>query len=560
MEVAGRMDVVNPGTAGLRPTTLGAAPKPDEGQPPAILKLSGIEKRFGGIYALRGVDFELRRGEVHALLGENGAGKSTLMNVIAGVITEYAGSIVLDGREVRFGSPAAAQSAGIAMIFQELDLVPGLSIAENLFMGREPGRLGFVNQTEMRAQGDLLLDQVGLRASSRQLVESLRIGERQLVAIAKALSLRARILVMDEPTAALASSEVARLFGVVRELRAQGVSIVFISHRLEEVPLVADRVTVLRDGEVVGTVDASAPQSTLVQMQVGRLMAEFYPPRSQSTQRADVLRLERFGFSPRLRRSGYQRPIDLTLTVREGEIVGLAGLLGAGRTELLELLYGAGPAGVWSGTMEIDGHFARPRSVDAARRLGIALVTDDRRASGYVPQLSVGRNLVLNYLRNLSRFGFVLRSRERPVVSRVMQQFSIRASSPDAPITSLSGGNQQKVVLGKSLVGSARLLLLDEPTRGVDVGAKAEIYRLLRGLASDGLAVLVTSSEIPELIGLCDRIYVLREGRTVAELPSGVDEDVVLSWAGVRLRERVHPVPGRGPATGSSQSGEEARS
>lgn len=532
------MDVMNSHAGSPEPTVSVASPGPDQSQTPIVLEMRGIEKRFGGIQALRGVDFDLRHGEVHALLGENGAGKSTLMNVIAGVITDYAGSIVLDGREVRFGSPAAAQSAGIAMIFQELDLVPGLSIAENMFMGREPGRLGFVDKARMRAEAGQLLDQVGLSVSPRQLVGDLRVGERQLVAIAKALSLHARILVMDEPTAALSSAEVGRLFQVVRELRAQGVSIIYISHRLEEVPLVADRVTVMRDGKVVGTVDASTPQALLVQMQVGRTLAEFYPPRNRRAPGADVLRLEGAAFTPYLFRSGYQRPIDISLNVREGEIVGLAGLVGAGRTELLELLYGIGPAGVWSGTVEIGGRPAQPRSVGAARRRRIAFMTDDRRSGGYVPTLSIGRNIVLASLLSLSRLGFVLTGREKPVVERVMQDYSIRASSPDAMITSLSGGNQQKVVLGKSLVGTARLLLLDEPTRGVDVGAKAEIYRILRRLADEGLAVLVASSELPELLGLCDRLYVLREGRTVAEFSGGAEEDVVLTAAGIRLPEQ----------------------
>jgi ribose transport system ATP-binding protein len=369
-------------------------------------------------------------------------------------------------------------------------------------------------------------------------VGDLRVGERQLVAIAKALSLHARILVMDEPTAALSSTEVARLFGVVRELRDQGVSIIYISHRLEEVPLVADRVTVMRDGEVVGTVDARSPQALLVRMQVGRTMAEFYPARNGRTPGADILRLDMAAFTPYLSRRGYQEPIGISLNVREGEIVGLAGLQGAGRTELLELLYGIGPAGVWSGTVEIGGRTAQPGSVGAARRLGIAFMTDDRRSGGYVPTLSIGRNIVLASLLSLSRFGFVLTRREKPVVERVMRDYSIRVPSPDALITSLSGGNQQKVVLGKNLVGTARLLLLDEPTRGVDVGAKAEIYRILRRLADDGLAVLVASSELPELLGLCDRLYVLRAGRTVAEFPGGVEESVVLTAAGIRLPEQ----------------------
>jgi ribose transport system ATP-binding protein len=340
---------------------------------------------------------------------------------------------------------------------------------------------------------------------------------------------------MDEPTAALSSSEVTRLFQVVGELRAQGVSVIYISHRLEDVPLVADRVTVMRDGQVVGTVDARSPQATLVRMLVGREMAELFPPRTGPVSGAEILRLERVAFAPWLPRSGYQPPVDISLNVRQGEIVGLAGLLGAGRTELLELLYGAGPAGVWSGKVEVGGRPVSIGSIDAARRLGIAFMSDDRRGSGYVPTLSIGANIVLASLGSLSRFGFVLSRRERPVVERAIREYGILASSPDAPITSLSGGNQQKVVLAKSLGGTARLLLLDEPTRGVDVGAKAEMYRILRRLAAEGLAVVVASSELPELTGLCDRLFVLREGRTVAEFSGAVDEGIVLTAAGVRL-------------------------
>jgi ribose transport system ATP-binding protein len=541
------MDLVGPGSLERHRSEaahVSARPQPAERQPSgAVLELRAIDKQFGGVHALRGVDFELRPGEVHALLGENGAGKTTLMNVFAGVITDYGGSIVLRGRHVRFGSPAAAQAAGIAMIPQELDLVPGLTVAENLFMGREPGWLWFVDQRRMRAEARQLLEQVGLSLSPRQLVGELRVGERQQVAIAKALSLQASILVMDEPTAALSSAEVARLFEVVDELRTRGVSVIYISHRLEEVPLVADRVTVMRDGQVVGTVDAHSPQATLVRMLVGREMAEFYPQRTGPVVGPEILRLERVAFSPYLPRSGYQPPVDVSLNVRQGEIVGLGGLLGAGRTELLELLYGAGPAGAWSGALKVGGRSVRIGSIDTARRLGIAFVSDDRRGGGFVPTLAIGRNIVLATLRSLSRFGFVLSRRERPVVERAIQAFGIHASSPDALITSLSGGNQQKVVLAKSLVGSARLLLLDEPTRGVDVGAKAEIYRILRELAAQGLAVVVASSELPELIGLCDRLFVLREGRTVAEFSGAVDEGVVLTAAGVRL-------PTHEPATG----------
>ncbi len=496
----------------------------------ALLTMRGVVKRFGGVQALRGVDFDLRPGEIHALLGENGAGKSTLMNILSGVIEPDAGEVRIDGLPVRFADPRAAQAAGVATIFQELDLVPGLDVTANLFLGRELTHAGVLDRATMRREARSRLAAVGVEIDVDQAVGELSVGRRQIVAIAKALTYASRILVMDEPTAALTAAEVARLFKVMREIAGRGVGIVYISHRLEEVPRVADRVTVLRDGQVAGIAPASAPQSELVRLLVGRSLAELYPRRSGEFGRP-VLRLEHASFRPKRTRAGWQTPADISLTVRTGEIVGLAGIMGAGRTELLTALYGASGPGTWSGVVEIDGAPARLVSIRGARAEGLGLVTDDRRGSGLLLRDSVGRNLVLTVLRRVSPFFLISRSREVDLARGAIRSFDVRPPLPEVAVGALSGGNQQKVVLAKEVLGGPRLLLLDEPTRGVDVGAKGEIYARIRELAGKGLGVLIASSEMPELIGLCDRVVVLRRGRTVAEFPGGADEHEVLAAA-----------------------------
>ncbi len=493
--------------------------------------MRGIEKRFGGAHALRGVDFALRAGEVHALLGENGAGKSTLMNVLSGVVAPDRGEVLVDGMTRRFASPREAQAHGIATIFQELDLVPSLDVAANLFLGREALRAGGILDTRrMRREAAAMLRAAEVEIDVAQKVGELAIGQRQLVAIAKALSHATRILIMDEPTAALTATEAERLFAVVRGLRARGVGIVYISHRLEEVPRVADRATVMRDGRVVGEVAADASQSDLVRLLVGRKLDELFPPRATETG-AELLRLRHARFVPRRPLAGWRAPADVTLTVRSREIVGLAGIMGAGRTELLSCLCGVAPRGRWRGEVAVAGRPARLATTRAARRAGLAFVTDDRRGGGLMLRQSVGRNLVMSILRHLSPFGLMSRAREADAVQGALRRFDIRPPRGDLPVGNLSGGNQQKVVLAKEILGGPRLLLLDEPTRGVDVGAKAEIYQQLRRLAEDGLGVLVASSELPELVGLCDRVVVMREGRSVAEFAGHIDEHAVLAEA-----------------------------
>ena len=495
-----------------------------------LLTMRGVVKRFGGVQALRGVDFDLDRGEIHALLGENGAGKSTLMNILSGVIEPDEGDMRIEGASARFADPRAAQGAGVATIFQELDLVPGLDVTANLFLGRELTRAGVLDRPAMRAQARERLAAVGADVEVDQAVGELSVGRRQMVAIAKALTYASRILIMDEPTAALTAAEVDRLFLVMRNIAARGVGIVYISHRLEEVPRVADRVTVMRDGQVAGICPAKAPQSELVRLLVGRPLAELYPKRSSHFGKP-VLRLEGARFQPNRERAGWQAPVDVTLTVRSGEIVGLAGIMGAGRTELLTALYGAAGPGAWTGVVEVEGRPARLASIRASRGDGLGLVTDDRRGSGLMLRDSVGRNLALTVLKRISPFFLMSPAREMALAREAIQAFDVRPPQPEVVVGALSGGNQQKVVLAKELLGQPRLLLLDEPTRGVDVGAKGEIYARIRALADDGLGVLIASSEMPELIGLCDRVVVLRKGRTVAEFAGGADEHSVLAAA-----------------------------
>jgi ribose transport system ATP-binding protein len=499
-----------------------------------LLSVTGAVKRFGGVQALRGVDFDLMAGEIHALLGENGAGKSTLINLISGVHHPDEGTIRIDGNPVRLASPREAQTAGIATIFQELDLVPSLDVASNIFLGREimrPG--GMVDNKAMRAQARKQLETIDFGIDPARPVGDLSIGQRQVVAIVKALAYASRVLIMDEPTAALTVGEVQRLFDIMRRLSASGVGIIYISHRLEEVPQIADRVTVMRDGRIAGMTAPDAPQAELVRLLVGRPLEELYPKHAASTGKT-LLRLRDARFRPFRATAGWQAPEKVSFDVREGEIVGLAGIMGAGRTELLSALYGTGIAGEWQGEVAIDGKPAKLKSIGAARKAGIAFVTDDRRGSGLMLRMAVGLNLVMSIIRRISPGGFMSRRREDDAIKQSFGQFDIRPRNPGIAVGALSGGNQQKVVLAKEVLGRPRLLLLDEPTRGVDVGAKGEIYARLRQLASQGLGILVASSEMPELIGLCDRIVVLRAGRSVVEFSGGVDEHTVLAAANGR--------------------------
>jgi ribose transport system ATP-binding protein len=505
---------------------------------PPLLEMRGIAKRFGGVHALKGVDFELRHGEVHALLGENGAGKSTLINVLSGVFGDYEGTVEVGGEPVRFHRPAQAQAAGVATIHQELDLVPEMTVAENLFLGREPRtRLRLLDRGRLHRDARELLEHIGVAIDPARRLGSLRVGEQQLVEIAKALSLDARILVMDEPTSALADAEVDQLFAVIRDLRARDVGVLYVSHRLEELPAIADRATVLRDGRLAGTVEMGATsRQELIRMMVGQPLGDLFP--DAAAQAGDeLLVLERLTVTPRRPRPGRSEPRGVSLRVRRGEVVGLAGLMGSGRTELLETLYGAGSPGQRSGRVLLEGREVEIASPRQALAAGIGFVPEDRKDLGLVLGQSVSTNVTIAALRSFARAGLVRRGAERRAVDRSMSDLAIKASGRLAAVRTLSGGNQQKVVFAKQLLTRPKLLLLDEPTRGVDVGAKAEIYRLLAGLAADGLGILMASSELPELLGICDRIVVLRAGTVAVEFDAREATQELVLEAATAARE-----------------------
>jgi rhamnose transport system ATP-binding protein len=488
-----------------------APPETDVAPGPAapLLEVRDIEKTFPGVRALSGVSFEVRAGEVHALLGENGAGKSTLIKIISGVYEPDGGSILIGGRETRFTSPEDAKRAGVATIYQELLLFPELTVAENIFLGHAPrAGMGRIDWRAMRSRAEALLASLEIDdLAANQVVGALSVGNRQRVEILRALSHDARILIMDEPTAALTESDVTRLFDIVRRLRARGVGIVYISHRLDEIFAIGDRVTVLRDGAYVGARNvADTNASELVQMMVGRRIDNLFPKTTVPIG-APVLEARDIVRHPMTK--------SVSLTVRAGEIVGLAGLVGSGRSELAQTLFGITPAE--SGEIRLMGEGVTIRSAEGARSKGIAYVPEDRGVQGLVRPMSVLHNFSLAALGALSRAGFIDRGAERRMAEEGVQRFRVKTSSVEEIAGRLSGGNQQKIVLGKWLANNPKLLILDEPTRGIDVGAKAEIHRLMSELAGAGVAILMISSELPEVLGMSDRVLVMREGRFVAE-------------------------------------------
>jgi ribose transport system ATP-binding protein len=500
---------------------------------PPLVEMTGVSKRYGGVLACDEVDLTVHGGEVHALLGENGAGKSTLMKILSGDVTDHTGSVSVEGEEVRFTRPADAQNAGIAMIHQELDLVPGLSVADNLYLGRElRTRWGGVDRRLMAERTRELLQRTGIDLDPNRPVGELRVGEQQLVTIARALALSAQVLIMDEPTSALSNTEVERLFAVIGELRGTGTGIVYISHRMDEIGRVADRATVLRNGRVVAEFDArSVTAEQAAEAMVGREVTTLF--RTERTGAGDpMLEVSGLVVRPRRPRVGRREPDGIDLTVHAGEIVGLCGLLGAGRTELLESLFGAGPPGRWDGGVRLGGEPICPRNPREALGRGIAFVPEDRRASGLVLDHSVMANTVLSVVDRLALAGLVRRRSEVATTERSVQQLKIKLGRIADSVGTLSGGNQQKVVFGRMLLMEPRLLLLDDPTRGVDIGAKAEIYQLLGEIVERGIGVLLASSELPELVGVCHRVVVLRAGRSVAEFDTAhVDEAELLAAA-----------------------------
>ncbi|WP_460065883.1 sugar ABC transporter ATP-binding protein [Streptomyces sp. YKOK-I1] len=489
--------------------------------PDELLRIEGIRKTFPGVVALDSVDFDLRRGEVHVLLGENGAGKSTLIKMLSGAYRPDAGRILVDGAETRIQGAQDAERLGIATIYQEFNLVPDLTVAENIFLGRQPRRFGLLDRKRMDADAAELLARVGVDVEPGARVRDLGIARLQMVEIAKALSLDARVLIMDEPTAVLTTEEVEKLFRIVRRLRDDGVGIVFITHHLEEIAALGDRVTVLRDGRSVDQVPANTPEDALVRLMVGRSIEQQYP-RERAEAGAPLLKVSG------LTRAGVFRDVDFE--VRAGEVVGLAGLVGAGRTEVVRAVFGADPYD--SGTVEVQGQPLRRLDVNAAMDAGIGLVPEDRKGQGLVLDATVQENLGLVTLGRSTRAGFVDRAGQRRAADRISGQLKVRMAGLHQHVRTLSGGNQQKVVIGKWLLADTKVLILDEPTRGIDVGAKVEIYQLINELTASGHAVLMISSDLPEVLGMSDRVLVMSQGRIAGELSAReATQDAVMALA-----------------------------
>jgi ribose transport system ATP-binding protein len=487
--------------------------------------MQGIDKHFLGVPALRNARLEVARGEVHALIGQNGAGKSTLIKILTGVYAKDAGRIEFDGREVAFPSPHAAQLAGLSTIYQEVNLVPFRSVAENVFLNREPKRFGLIDWGRMNREASAILRRLEIDVDVTRPLNEYAIATQQMTAIARALSTEAKLVVMDEPTSALAEAEVQTLFRVIRQLKADGISVVFISHRLDELYAVCDRVTVMRDGRTIEERPmAEISRLELVSTMLGRELAEQLSHRRADedgppADRPPVVEARDLHRAPVLD--------GVSVSVRAGEIVGLAGLLGSGRTETARALFGADP--VDSGTIAVQGRSLRLRSPADAVEQKIGFSSEDRKTEGIIPQLSVRENLTLALLPSLRRHGIVDRKRQSETVDRFIAAIGIKCSSPDQPIRELSGGNQQKVLLARWLCTDPRLLILDEPTRGIDVGAKRDIQVLVRRLADEGLAVLLISSELEEIIADSDRVVTLRDGRSVAELTGNrITEDALM--------------------------------
>jgi ABC-type sugar transport system ATPase subunit len=487
------------------------------------VSLVGVSKAYGPIQALAGVALELRRGEVHCLAGENGAGKSTLIKILTGAIRRDSGGYRIDGRDMGHPTPAQARDAGIGVVYQELSLLPDLSVGENLLMGRLPARRGITRPGELRERASAMLERVDLGwLDPGTPVESLSLAVRQLVEIAKVLGQSPRVLIFDEPTTALSEGETAALLARIRQLRDEGHAVMYVTHHLEEMFEIGDRVTVLRDGQLA----TSAPMGefdhdSLIASMVGRKIEQLYAHGTRSIG------------SPRLRVRGLKRPgVDGTIDfeVRAGEIVGIAGLLGSGRSELLRAIFGADP--VEAGEVEVDGTRVRPGDPRRAVQAGLGLLTEDRKQLGLLLELSIRENTSVAHVNEIARAWVVDRGRERAIVDRYLAGLRLRAASWEQPVSSLSGGNQQKVLLARWLATQAKVLLFDEPTKGVDVGAKAEIYTVIGDLAADGLGVVVVSSYLPEVLGLADRVLVMREGTVVGELPAaGSSEEDVLHLA-----------------------------
>ena len=504
------------------------------------LQMSHITKSFGGVRALRDVSFTAYAGEVHALCGENGAGKSTLMKILAGAITADEGTIQINGADVKFSGPRQSEDAGVRIIYQELNLVPDLTVAANIFLGRERSfGFGMLDNRAMEAQARELFGRLGTPISPRARLGDLRIGDQQMVEIAKALAFDAEIVIMDEPTSALSDAEVDRLFRVIADLKKAGGTVIYISHKMNEIFKLSDRVTVLRDGQFVATATRGETNpEQVVRWMVGREIAALnYVPHSVPSNSPPRLKARGLCL-PSPVGSGRPALKDIDFELRPGEVLGVAGLLGAGRTELLEALFGASHVPP-TGDITLEGKPARFKHPGEAIKAGVALVTEDRKTLGLFDAMTVSENITIANLGKFIRWGdFVNRSRERYGVADQITKLSIKTDGPSANVMSLSGGNQQKCILGRWLLTDPKVLLLDEPTRGIDVGAKSEIYALIRRLAAEGMAVVMTSSELPELLAVSDRILVLCEGRVTAILARSEATEENIMQAATKFLER----------------------
>jgi ABC-type sugar transport system ATPase subunit len=504
---------------------------PSPGRTDVLLQAVGISKAFPGVKALDEVSLTVRQGRLNALLGENGAGKSTLMNILAGVFPPDAGQILLEGKPVRFASPCEAQAAGISIIFQELNLIPDLSIAENIFIGREPlNRLGLVDYPRMNREAQALLQDLDLDADPRTPVARLRVGAQQVVEIAKAMSFHSRVIIMDEPTSAITEHEIDVLFRLICRLKQGGVGIIYITHKLDELPQIADDITVFRDGKLVGAKEfREVTRDEMIRLMVGRDLADLFL-KTTAAAGEEVLRVNHLSLRHPERAEDFIVR-DMSFAVRRGEVLGIFGLMGAGRTELLQAIFGLYPRST-TGEIQIEGWPVKIHSPQAAIAAGLALAPEDRKADGLVPALSVAHNTTLTCLHKTERAGLLQPQLERELVENYVSRLRVKTPSIHQSVVNLSGGNQQKVVLAKWLATDPKVLLLDEPTRGIDINAKREIYTLIDELAHSGLGVVMVSSELPEILGIADRILVLCEGRKTAEFKRGeATEEMIMQAA-----------------------------
>ena len=496
----------------------------------SLLEMKNIVKSYPGVRALKGVNLTVNAGEVHALVGENGAGKSTLMKILAGAEGMDSGQILWNGEEIHLGGPLEAQNLGISMIYQEFNLVPEMSVAENIFLGREPvkSKSGLIDWAKMRSLSEQLLERLDAHIPVRAPVSSLSIAQQQMVEIAKALSHQAQLIAMDEPSATLTDHELVHLFKLIKDLSQTGIAIIYISHRLEEIFEICSRVTILRDGDWIITRPISEiNREKIVHLMVGRELGQEFPKEIISPGKVR-LRVDDVTSGNRVKHVSFQ--------IRSGEIVGLAGLVGSGRTELARTILGLEPMN--SGLIELNGVPVKIRSPRDAIRAGIALIPEDRKGQGLVMGQSVRENITLSSLQKFSRSGFILSKEEMKTVQKMVKELRIKTPSIDQQVQFLSGGNQQKVVLAKGLLTESQILIFDEPTRGIDVGAKQEIYTLMNSLAKNGLGILMISSELPEILGMSDRILVMHEGEIMGELSrSEATQEKVMALATGMLKK-----------------------